>query len=87
MSASSSDLSRRNVMLGGLGIAGMTALAPRFASAQGRAETLLVVQELGPNSLDMQGVGSNQTERAVLELLRPPAELRLQDAPRRHAVL
>ena len=30
--------------------------------AQGaRAETLLVVQELGPNSLDMQGVGSNQT--------------------------
>src|SRR5580698_8986161 len=29
--------------------------------AQGRNETLLVVQELGPNSLDMQGVGSNQT--------------------------
>src|SRR5437870_13757997 len=29
--------------------------------AQSRAETLLVVQELGPNSLDMQGVGSNQT--------------------------
>ena len=26
-----------------------------------RADTLLVVQELGPNSLDMQGVGSNQT--------------------------
>jgi peptide/nickel transport system substrate-binding protein len=31
------------------------------ASAQSRAETLLLVQELGPNSLDMQGVGSNQT--------------------------
>ena len=31
------------------------------AFAQGRGETLLVVQELGPNSLDMQGVGSNQT--------------------------
>ena len=31
------------------------------AFAQSRAETLLVVQELGPNSLDMQGVGSNQT--------------------------
>lgn len=60
MSASSFDLNRRSV-LGGLGLAGMTALAPRFASAQGRAETLLVVQELGPNSLDMQGVGSNQT--------------------------
>src|SRR5712671_7082811 len=29
--------------------------------AQSRAETLLLVQELGPNSLDMQGVGSNQT--------------------------
>jgi peptide/nickel transport system substrate-binding protein len=31
------------------------------AWAQSRAETLLLVQELGPNSLDMQGVGSNQT--------------------------
>src|SRR3569623_1600576 len=57
MSASSFDLSHRSVVLG---LAG-AALTPRFASAQGRAETLLVVQELGPNSLDMQGVGSNQT--------------------------
>src|SRR6516225_10026417 len=56
----SSDVNRRSVLLGGLGAAGM-ALAPSFAWAQGRAETLLVVQELGPNSLDMQGVGSNQT--------------------------
>ncbi|WP_373870069.1 ABC transporter substrate-binding protein [Azorhizobium oxalatiphilum] len=31
------------------------------AMAQNRNETLLVVQELGPNSLDMHGVGSNQT--------------------------
>ena len=61
MSASSFDMSRRRVVLGGLGVAGMTAVAPRLALAQGRAETLLVVQELGPNSLDMQGVGSNQT--------------------------
>src|SRR6266702_5050036 len=61
MSDSTFHMSRRNVVLGGLGVAGMTAVAPRFASAQGRAETLLVVQELGPNSLDMQGVGSNQT--------------------------
>src|SRR3954452_14205992 len=60
MSASSFELNRRGV-LGGLGLAGMTVLAPRFARAQGRAETLLLVQELGPNSLDMQGVGSNQT--------------------------
>src|SRR5436305_5051501 len=61
MTASRFDLSRRNLVLGGLGAAGMTAIAPRFAWAQGRTETLLVVQELGPNSLDMQGVGSNQT--------------------------
>src|SRR3954454_22101345 len=60
MSASSFNLNRRGV-LGGLGLPGMTALAPRFASAQGRSETLLVVQELGPNSLDMQAVVSNQT--------------------------
>src|SRR3954466_10840250 len=60
MSASSFNLDRRSV-LGGLGLAGMTALAPRFASAQGRAETLLVVEEHGPNTLDMQGVESNQT--------------------------
>ena len=35
------------------------------AEAQGRAETLLVVQELSPNSLDMQGVGSNQTVKGL----------------------
>ncbi len=61
MSASPSNMNRRSIVLGGIGVAGMTAVAPRFAWAQGRAETLLVVQELGPNSLDMQGVGSNQT--------------------------
>src|ERR1700754_2345380 len=61
MSPSSFDPSRRSVMLGGLGAAGMAAVVPSFVWAQGRAETLLVVQELGPNSLDMQGVGSNQT--------------------------
>src|SRR3954453_3041953 len=44
-------------------VAGVTVAAFRIpdADAQGRSETLLVVQELGPNSLDMQGVGSNQT--------------------------
>ena len=43
---------------------GANALAPlgaRQTFAQTRGETLLVIQELGPNSLDMQGVGSNQT--------------------------
>ena len=60
MSSSKTHLSRR-IVLGGLGAAGLSAWAPRAGWAQGRAETLLVVQELGPNSLDMQGVGANQT--------------------------
>jgi len=29
------------------------------AQAPSRAETLLLVQEYGPNSLDMQGIGSS----------------------------
>jgi peptide/nickel transport system substrate-binding protein len=56
------DLDRREFLA--LTLAGATAAsfgAGRPASAQSRAETLLLVQELGPNSLDMQGVGSNQT--------------------------
>ncbi|MBR1360984.1 ABC transporter substrate-binding protein [Bradyrhizobium ottawaense] len=61
MSSSPFHMSRRSVLLGGVGAAGISAVAPPFAWAQGRSETLLVVQELGPNSLDMQGVGSNQT--------------------------
>ncbi|MFX4865079.1 hypothetical protein ABTB62_20060, partial [Acinetobacter baumannii] len=60
MSTSSFDITRRGMVLGGLGFAGSAAL-PRTVRAEGRSETLLVVQELGPNSLDMQGVGSNQT--------------------------
>ena len=44
-----------SVAAAGIGLSGTGALS------QARAETLLVVQELGPNSLDMQGVGSNQT--------------------------
>jgi peptide/nickel transport system substrate-binding protein len=36
--------------------------ASRSGSAQGtqRNETLVLVQEYGPNSLDMQGIGSAQ---------------------------
>jgi peptide/nickel transport system substrate-binding protein len=54
------DIDRRSFLqssaaLGALGFSGTQVLA------QGRGETLIVVQELGPNSLDMQGVGSNQT--------------------------
>jgi peptide/nickel transport system substrate-binding protein len=61
MSHSSFFLNRRHFLQTTL--AGATAAAFRGsdADAQGRSETLLVVQELGPNSLDMQGVGSNQT--------------------------
>ncbi len=61
MSDAPHNMTRRDVVLRGLGAAGITAFAPSLAWAQGRSETLLVVQELGPNSLDMQGVGSNQT--------------------------
>lgn len=61
MSHSSLFLNRRHFLQTTL--AGATAAAFRAsnADAQGRSETLLVVQELGPNSLDMHGVGSNQT--------------------------
>jgi len=51
---------RRGFLLGAVGAGAFAAAGPR-AHAQSRSETLLVVQELGPNSLDMQGVGSNQT--------------------------
>jgi peptide/nickel transport system substrate-binding protein len=57
-----SDIDRRRFLQTGVaaGLAtGFGGIDPVLA--QSRAETLLVVQELGPNSLDMQGVGSNQT--------------------------
>ena len=41
-------------------------LRPAVAqTAPGRAETLLLVQEYGPNSLDMQGLGSSQPVNGV----------------------
>src|SRR3954465_1204040 len=61
MSQSDFPLHRRDFLLGGLSAAALAAGPAPFAFAQSRSETLLVVQELGPNSLDMQGVGSNQT--------------------------
>jgi peptide/nickel transport system substrate-binding protein len=65
MSNSTFDLNRRH-FLGTAVAAGTTAafgatLGVSEAIADARSETLLVVQELGPNSLDMHGVGSNQT--------------------------
>ena len=54
-------LNRRNFLQTTLAGASAATLGVGPADAQGRSETLLLVQELGPNSLDMQGVGSNQT--------------------------
>ena len=61
MSQSEFPFNRRDFLLGSLSVAGLSATGMPFAHAQSRSETLLVIQELGPNSLDMQGVGSNQT--------------------------
>ena len=58
------------------------------ADAQGRSETLLVVQELGPNSLDMQGVGSNQTVNGLSwNCYDRLMTYGVEDAGRRDAVL
>jgi peptide/nickel transport system substrate-binding protein len=54
------DLDRREFLQATL-LAGAASAFPSLASSQSRAEVLLLVQELGPNSLDMHGVGSNQT--------------------------
>ena len=59
--SASFTLNRRNFLQTTLAGASAATFGVGSAEAQGRAETLLVVQELGPNSLDMQGVGSNQT--------------------------
>ncbi|MBR1268273.1 ABC transporter substrate-binding protein [Bradyrhizobium sp. AUGA SZCCT0222] len=61
MSHSSFFLSRRQFLQTTLAGATAAGFHGSDVAAQGRSETLLVVQELGPNSLDMQGVGSNQT--------------------------
>ena len=61
MSVSPFFLNRRHFLQTTLAGASVAAFGISDAEAQGRAETLLVVQELGANSLDMQGVGSNQT--------------------------
>ena len=61
MSVSPFFLNRRHFLQTTLAGASVAAFGISDAEAQARAETLLVVQELGANSLDMQGVGSNQT--------------------------
>jgi peptide/nickel transport system substrate-binding protein len=54
------DIDRRG-FLKSSAILGAGILGSRPVFAQARNEGLTVVQELGPNSLDMHGVGSNQT--------------------------
>jgi len=61
MTSDNFTLDRRRLLQTALGAGAAAAIGPRVVFAQTRAETLVVVQELGPNSLDMQGVGSNQT--------------------------
>src|ERR1700712_1321054 len=61
MSISDIALNRRHFLHTALAGASAATFGLGEVQAQGRNETLLIVQELGPNSLDMQGVGSNQT--------------------------
>jgi peptide/nickel transport system substrate-binding protein len=60
MSFNPFDIDRRG-FLKSSAILGAGILGSRPVFAQARNEGLTVVQELGPNSLDMHGVGSNQT--------------------------
>ena len=89
MSQSEFPFNRRDFLLGSLSVAGAVGgRACHSRIAQSRGETLLVVQELGPNSLDMQGVGSNQTVNGLSwncydRLLTYAVE----DPARRHALL
>ena len=55
------DLDRRAFLQATLAAGAATCVGPSPVVAQGRGDVLLLVQELGPNSLDMHGVGSNQT--------------------------
>ncbi|MFC0389379.1 ABC transporter substrate-binding protein [Muricoccus vinaceus] len=57
---------RRRTLLASATALAAPALRPAAAQpAPGRAETLLLVQEYGPNSLDMQGLGSSQPVNGV----------------------
>jgi peptide/nickel transport system substrate-binding protein len=61
-------MKRRSFLKTAAGAAALSAPAIRRAEAQAaptRNETLLLVQEYGPNSLDMQGIGSAQPVNGV----------------------
>ena len=55
-------INRRSVLAAGL-VAPFTSKG--FAQSPNRSETLILVQEYGPNSLDMQGIGSSQPVNGV----------------------
>lgn len=57
-------ISRRTLVAAGLA-APFLAQGKARAQAPKRSETLLLVQEYGPNSLDMQGIGSSQPVNGV----------------------
>ena len=57
-------ITRRTAIAAGLA-APFVAKGSAQAQAPGRNETLLLVQEYGPNSLDMQGIGSSQPVNGV----------------------
>jgi peptide/nickel transport system substrate-binding protein len=61
MTSHNITIDRRRLLQTAFGAGAAAAMGPRVVFADARSETLVVVQELGPNSLDMQGVGSNQT--------------------------
>ena len=61
MTISTLDTGRRRFLQTTAAAGALTVFGSAPVWAQSRGETLVVVQELGPNSLDMQGVGSNQT--------------------------
>ena len=82
------ELTRRHLLQGAGAATAAAFLTAGGASAQARSETLLVVQELGPNSPRHAGRRLEpDRQRPVVELLRPPDDLRLEDAGRRHALL
>lgn len=60
-------MQRRTFLYASAALAAPAVLRPVEVAAQSaaRAETLLLVQEYGPNSLDMQGIGSSQPVNGV----------------------
>ena len=59
-------MERRTVLATAAAALAAPFVKPGSAEAQSaRAETLLLVQEYGPNSMDMQGIGSSQPVNGV----------------------